>query len=294
MDGQLLRAFLSVAETGSFTAAARSLNRTQSAISLQIKRLEEQVGEPLFNRTTRSVELTDSGGVLLPYARQILQLQDQASAAVDAVADCDRLSFGIPDEQALAYLPKVIPAFRRAFPEVQLEVHCDLSTRVIESFEAGELDIALAVRHGPTSTGELLGAEEAVWVAAENFANDGASPLPLALYPEGCVFRAGGLAALTGAGRQWEIVYVSASPTGINLAVQSGMAATVKAARSVPPGCRILDGETGIPRLSTVEVELHRSAAAHSAVANEFVRLLLREIEAADNIQVLPSAREIM
>lgn len=294
MDQQLLRAFVSVAETGSFTAAARALNRTQSAVSLQIKRLEEQVGDPLFHRTTRNVELTDIGGVLLPYAHRILNLQDEASAAVDAVTECDRLRFGIPDEQALAYLPGVIPDFRRTYPEVQLEVQCDLSTRLIDSFDEGDLDIALAVRHGPTSTGELLGEEETVWVAGNDFRNDGNSPLPLAVYPEGCVFRSSGLAALTGINRRWEIVYVSASPTGINVALQTGMAATIKAARSVPPGCRVLDGEPGIPPLPRVEVELHRSPLARSKVASEFVRLLIREIDAEDSTDVVPSAREML
>ena len=228
MEPDLLRAFVGVVEGGGFTAAARALNRTQSAVSLQIKRLEEQVGEPLFVRTTRRCELTSTGGALLPYARRILRLHDEAAAAVDAVTQKRSLRLGISDEHAIAFLPAVMPAFAAAFPEVQLEVQCDLSTRLVELLEGGELDLALTIRHGPTATGLIVAREQLCWVAAEDFTHHPLDPLPLALNPEGCIFRAHAFASLARIQRALRVVYVSSSPTGINLAVEAGMAATVK------------------------------------------------------------------
>ena len=293
MEPTLLRAFVAVVETGGFTAAARALSRTQSAVSLQVKRLEAEVGGPLFRRARNSVTLTETGGALLPYARRILRLQDEAAAAVDAVTHRRLLRFGISEEQAQAYLPRVIPTFSRTFPDVQLEVQCDLSTRLVKRLEVGDLDLVLAIRHGPTATGEVIGQERLVWVAHETFHYEESQPLPLALNPEGCIYRANALSALARVQRPWRLVYVSSSPTGINVAVESGLAVTVKAARSVPEGCRVLDGESGIPPLPPVEIELHRSVTAFAEAADEFVQLLLQAVTAVGEVAILPAAREI-
>lgn len=294
MDPELLRAFVAVVDAGGFTAAARTLHRTQSAVSLQIKRLESRVGEPVFRRDTRSVTLTEAGGALLPYARRILRLQDEAAAALDTVGRARSLRLGISDEQALAYLPRVIPAFAARHPEVHLEVVCDLSTRLIARMEDGELDLALTIRHGTLGTGEVVGREQLAWVARADFANVPEKPLPVAFSPEGCIYRAHALAGMTRLQRACRVVFVSPSPTGINLAVQAGMAATVKAARAVPAGCRILDGEPGIPALPPVDVELHRAPTAVSEVADSFIEMLLNEVAAAEDITMLPGAYELV
>lgn len=293
MDPELLRAFVAVADSGGFTSAARALDRTQSAVSLQIKRLEQQVGQAVFARTSRSVVLTDKGSALLPYARRILRLHDEAAAAVDAMTHGRTLRFGISDEQASAYLPLVIPAFAEAFPDVQLEVQCDLSTRLIHLLEEGELDLALTMRHGPTPTSEVIGHEQLVWIAREDFRQSPLRALPLAMNPEGCIYRAYALAALARIQRPWRVVYVSPSPTSINLAVEAGMAAAVKSVRAVPPHCRILDGEPGIPALPPVEVELHRASTAFSEAADGFVQLLMQEIAAAEDVAIRPAAKEM-
>lgn len=276
METELLRCFVAVAETKSFSAAARRLHCTQAAVSLRIKRLEAQLGAPLFARTSRAVALTDSGAMLLAYAGRLLQLNEEAAAAVGAAAREARLRFGISDEQAQAYLPAVLPRFVEAIPEVQLEVRCDVSTALAERVREGQLDLALAIRHDGTPGGELIGREALFWVGSEAFAPAPHRPLPLAVNPEGCVYRATGLEALAAAGRPWQIVYTSQSPTGINIAVQLGMGATVKPRRSVPAGCRILGPAHGLPPLRPVEVELHRaSRSAFPAAARVFRDLLL-------------------
>lgn len=287
-DPELLRTFVSVAETRGFTSTARALNRTQSAVSLQIKRLEDQVGAALFRRTSRQVTPTRAAEALLPYARRILHLHDEAAAAVGSVGRGRSLRLGITEEQALAYLPNVMPGFSERFPGVQLNVVCDLSTGLLERMEEGELDLALTIRHGPVGQGEVLGRERLVWVAHRSFRNDPGATLPLAVNPAGCIYRSYGLTALAGIQRPWRIAYVSASPTGINLALESNMAVSIKASRAVPEYCRVLDGEAGIPSLPQVDVELHRSPTALSEVTDGFVDLLLREIEAADDVAVLP------
>lgn len=288
LDPELLRTFVSVAETRGFTSAARALNRTQSAVSLQIKRLEDRVGAPLFQRTSRQVTPTRAAEALLPYARRILHLHDEAAAAVGAVGRGRSLRLGITEEQALTYLPNIIPAFSERFPGVQLNVVCDLSTGLLQRMEDGELDLALAIRHGPVGQGQVIGRERLVWVAHETFRNAPGEALPLAVNPGGCIYRSYGLTALAGIQRPWRIVYVSASPTGINLALEANMAVSIKAARAVPEYCRVLDGEPGIPGLPQVDVELHRSPTALSEVTDGFVELLLGEIEAADAVTVLP------
>lgn len=288
LDPELLRTFVSVAETGGFTSAARALNRTQSAVSLQIKRLEARVGDVLFRRTSRRVVPTRAAETLLPYARRILRLHDEAAAAVGAPGRGRSLRLGITEEQALVYLPNIIPRFNERFPGVQLNVECDLSTGLLARMEEGDLDLALTIRHGPVGKGEVLGRERLVWVAHEAFHNEPGEALPLAVNPAGCIYRSYALTALGRVQRPWRIAYVSSSPAGINLALEANMAVSVKAGRSVPGYCRVLDGEAGIPALPQVDVELHRSPTALSEVTDGFVDLLLGEIEAADEVAVLP------
>lgn len=288
LDPELLRTFVSVAETGGFTSAARALNRTQSAVSLQVKRLETRVGEALFRRTSRRVVPTRAAETLLPYARRILHLHDEAAAAVGSPGRHRSLRVGITEEQALVYLPNIIPRFSGRFPGVQLNVECDLSTRLLARMEEGELDLALTIRHGPVGKGEVLGRERLVWVAHESFCNEPRDVLPLAVNPAGCIYRSYALTALGRIQRPWRIAYVSSSPAGINLALEANMAVSIKAGRSIPDGCRVLDGEAGIPALPQVDVELHRSPTALSEITDGFVDLLFTAIETTGEIASLP------
>ena len=259
MDNDLLRAFVAVAECEGFSAAARILNRTQSAVSLQIRRLEDRVGEPLFRRDSRNVMLTPAGGRLLPYARRILSLQDEARRAIGDERRGELIRLGVSEEHATAHLPRLLPQFAALHPEVRLEITCNISSALVRDFQEGLLDIVLAVRHEPTRTGRLLGRESMVWaVQAERDLGDW-DVLPLALNPEGCIFRAHALAALGRSEQHWSLRYSSRSPTGINVAVRSGLAVTVKTPRSLPADCRAVGVDEGLPELGFVEIELHRA-----------------------------------
>ncbi|WP_110599068.1 LysR family transcriptional regulator [Salinicola lusitanus] len=285
MDPDLLRAFVAVAECEGFSAAGRILNRTQSAVSLQIKRLEDRVREPLFERTSRSVVLTSAGGRLLPYARQILKLQDEARRVMLSQREGRLIRLGVSDEQATAYLPHLLPRFAETFPHVRIEVVCDISGNLVQRFQEGLLDVVLAVRHGPTQTGQLLGRERMVWAIAEQRNLHDWEVLPLALNPEGCIFRAHAFAALGRNDLQWDVRYTSPSPTGLNVAVQAGLALTVKTPRSIPPGCREVPAESGLPELGYVEIELHRSPGELSEEFEAFCLALIGIVTQADSVQ---------
>ncbi|WP_043513848.1 LysR family transcriptional regulator [Halomonas sp. BC04] len=258
MDTELLRAFVTVAECEGFSSAGKVLHRTQSAISLQIKRLEDQMGQALFARTSRSVMLTAPGERLLPYARHMLKLEDEAREALGDRQQGELIRFGTSEEQASTYLPLLLPRYAERFPTSRLEIECDISSALVQAFQEGLLDVVLSIRHAPTHSGHLLGWEPLVWVVAENRNLDDWKMLPLALNPEGCIFRAHALSALGRETQHWELRYVSQSPTGINLPVQAGLAMTVKTPRSVPKGCRIVGEAEGLPALGQVEIELHR------------------------------------
>lgn len=259
MDTELLRAFIAVAECEGFSTAGKVLNRSQSTVSLQIKRLEQSLGGALFKHTSRSVQLTDAGRRIMPYARPILSLQDEAEHLLGAEPPGELIRLGISEEQASAYLPELLPAFALQHPDVRLEVTCDISSNLVARFQEGLLDAALAVRHAPTRTGRLLGREPMVWVMRKGCSFDQWDKLPLALNPDGCIFRAHALAALSRARLRWNLCYTSPSPTGVNVAVQSGLALTVKTPRSVPAGCRAVEAAEGLPALGHVDVELHRA-----------------------------------
>lgn len=270
MDTDLLRAFVAVAECEGFSAAGRILNRSQSAVSLQIQRLEERMGESLFERSSRSVLLTPAGGRLLPYARRMLRLQDEARRAMGDEHRGELIRLGVTEEHASAHLPILLPQIATTHPAVRLEVVCDISSALVERFQQGLLDVVLAVRHEPTQTGRLLGREPLVWVLQQDRSPGDWDTLPLALNPEGCIFRAHAFAALGRDDYRWEVRYVSRSPTGVNVAVQSGLALTVKTPRSIPPGCRIAGADEGLPELGHVEIELHRAPGQMSDAFESF------------------------
>lgn len=284
MDTLLLRTFVTVAECQGFSAAGKILHRTQSAVSLQIKRLEEQMGQALLERTSRSVLLTVPGERLLPYARHMLKLEDEAREILGEKPRGELIRFATSEEQAAAYLPSLLPRYARRFPTTRLEVHCDISTALVTRFQEGLLDVVLSVRHMPTQSGHLLGWEPMVWVVAEDISPARWNTLPLALNPEGCIFRAHALSALGRQERRWEVHYSSQSPTGINLPVQAGLAMTVKTPRSVPDGCRIVGEAEGLPPLGQVEIELHHRPGHTSEALEAFCEELERIVTENDAV----------
>lgn len=276
-DTGLLRTFVTVAELKSFTGATSHLSLTQSAISLQIRRLEELVEAALLERSRRGVQLTAAGEVFMVYARQILALQEDALRGVHQLPSGGTLRVGLPDVFAIKYLPSVLEAFTRAHPDVQPQVYCDVSVNVVDRFERGLLDVTLTVRHGEPG-GTVVGEDEVVWVSAPHIELSPSAPVPLALYPEYCTYRARGLKALADAGRSWQIVYTTQSSSAIDIAINRGWAVAIKASCTTDPAWRILGEADDMPRLEPVQLEVRRSAADGSSALERFVELLEDEV----------------
>lgn len=258
LDTDLLRTFAAVAEVRNFTRAGETLGRTQSAVSMQVKRLEELVRTRLFRRDGRSVELTADGQLLLGYARRILKLSDEAMTHFTAPGLTGVVRVGTPDDYAVSFLPSVLGAFARTHPAVWVEVVCDSSLQVMESVAAGKLDLGLVSRGPLTPGGELVRTEPLRWVAAEGEPIYEETPLPLALWPEGCVCRHHAVAALERIGRPWRVAYASRSCSAIQGAVLSGITVSVMEESTIPAGVRRLGEAEGLPSLPDVEIALHR------------------------------------
>jgi DNA-binding transcriptional LysR family regulator len=251
LDLDLLRCFVQVVERGGFTAAAPALGLTQSAISLKIRRLEELLGRRVLDRTSRSVALTSQGETLLAYARRMIALNEEAVRRLVAPPVTGRLRLGVADHFVPRSLAPLLARFARLHPGIRLEVEVGRSHELRRAREAGSLDLVLGKRRDGESEGNILWSEPVVWVAAPGWEAPEGRPLPLAMLPQGCMFRDRALAALARAGLGFEIVYTSASLLGVAAAAQAGLGATVIGASGLPEGLAPL---SGLPPLGHAEM----------------------------------------
>lgn len=270
LDIDLLRAFLAVADTASFTAASQRLGRVQSAISAQIKKLEQAVGTEVFNRGRgRGVALTASGEALVVYARRMLALNEEALAAVGQRSVQGRVRLGTTDTYAQSYLPSVLSLFTQSNPGVELEVLCKNSSVLLSALDRDEIDLALVTRQEDRKDGLLVRREPLAWAAARNHPLLEDDPLPLAFMPEGCAFRAAALPALDKAGRNWRIAFHSEGPAGVRAAVSSGLAITVLPRSTLGPPLMALAETQGFPALPQIEIVVHRNPKSQSAAVTK-------------------------
>ena len=259
LDLALLQAFTAVVDSGSFTRAAVYLCRTQSAVSMQLRKLEDLTGHPLLQRDKRKIRLTEEGEVLLDYARRMIRLNEEALVAMNQPHAVGHVRLGMPDDYAHQFLPGVLTHFAHAYPRVQLEVIGALSGALLDRVEAGDLVVAIITRQPERRRGKVLRTERLVWAGSRQHLAHQETPLPLALFPEGCVFREHALAALDAASIPWRIAYTSQSFAGGMIAVSGGLALTVVAQSMVPAQWRVLGDEQELPRLPEIEIALHRA-----------------------------------
>ncbi len=265
LDTDLLRAFVAVADARSFTRAADALFRTQAAVSQQVKRLEEVVGKRVFERDTKGVRLTGDGEVLLAYARRMLTLNDEAMASMKRGPAPASVRIGTPDDYANMLLPDVLARFAASCPDIAVEMICDNSPDLVAELEKGRYDLALVTRHPDDPAGERVRREPVLWVAPPNGHAETLNPLPLALFPKGCVVRDLAVAALEAMGRPWRVTFTSKSVVAVHGAVLGGLGITAMEACTVPPALRVLTPDDGFPALPAVDIALHRAPAATSA-----------------------------
>jgi DNA-binding transcriptional LysR family regulator len=255
LDTLLLKSFIAVAETGSFSRAGEIIGRSQSAVSLQIKKLEETLKTTLFQRTSRDVTLSEQGEIFLGYARRIIDLQKEAFARLNEPDIRGEITFGVPEDFATHYLSDILASFTKYHPHVQLHVVCDLTLNLLKAFEKGDLDIALLKRDpARVKGGTKVWREPLIWAAAQGY--EPKTPIPLVLSPQPCIYRARAIAALDRVRKPWQIAYSSPSLAGTIAAVKGGLGVTVLPANMLPDGITPLKGASKLPKLADSEIAL--------------------------------------
>jgi DNA-binding transcriptional LysR family regulator len=290
LDPDQLRTFLAIAETGSFTRAGEEVHKTQSAVSMQIKRLEERLARQLFERGGRIVRLTPDGRRLMDYAQRMIRLNAETVAAFTEPALSGEVRLGLPDDYAERLLPRVLSAFARTHPHVELIVNCHSSAALVNHVSAGKLDMAI-VTHGDCGImGEVVRREPLHWVTSMEHTVHLADPLLLATGPHSCSWRAAAQQALDGVKKNYKIAYTSSSAAALSSAVNAGLAVAVLPESAVRAEMRVLTSADGFPSLPHCDIALLRSERArspiHEVLASHIVtrigNLPYRRMEAAE------------
>lgn len=268
IDLGLLRTFAVVAETGSVTRAAARLNLTQPAVSQQIRRLEDRLQKPLFEARQRPKALTDEGELLHGYARAILRLHDEAVTRLNRPEVSGRVTLGTPDLYATFFLPAILADFGRAYPTVQINLHCALTVPLLRELEAGRVDLVLATQMPDNAPGRFIRSEPLHFITGEHSDAHRRTPLPLAMLPPGNLYRDHAIQALEAHGRPWRLACESESIAGLLAAVQAGLAVTVLTAPAVGPGLRVCSGFDGMPPLPGVDLVLYGSRRAEPPITH--------------------------
>lgn len=255
LETELLRSFLVIAETGNATRAGERIGRTQSAVSLQLRRLEERLGARLFEREARGMTLTEAGRILLPRARALLE-DARAIESLFAAPLQGRVRVGLPDDDDAAPLERILTAFRRAHPDVEVSVRTGLSAAFPESVRRGALDLAVTVMPETDGAGRTLARDPLVWAASASFAPRAGGPVPLAVFARDCWWRDAATRAFEAAEIACDICVESESVAGVKAAIRSGLAVGLLSARAVGAGMRVLGPADGMPRLGAARLAL--------------------------------------
>lgn len=265
-DLELLRSFVSVVDSGGFTRAGERVHRTQSTVSQQIKRLEEDIGRPLLDRSGRQVVPTECGERLLSYARRLLSLADEAR---DVMAQPDHegaVRLGIPEDFAAYRLTKLLAGFSRGRPAVRLDVRADQSVYLRRDLERGELDLALIKRAAGGKDGLATWPERVHWVTSKAHPCQAkADSVPLIFFPAGCLYRQGAIHAIEAAGRRWHMAYTSSSLSGIQAAVAAGLGLSILPEVAIQTDHAVLTKKDGFAPIDKTEVALVAAPGASPA-----------------------------
>lgn len=267
LDSDLLQSFLVVAETGGITHAASRMHKTQSAISVQIRKLEESLATKLFRRESKGMSLTENGEQLVPEAEKVIANINRIKGLFNNRLS-GRVRFGVPDDFNYNLLERILKNFARDYPNVTVSVRCCLSVDFPQAIKAGDLDIALYSAKANAGFGELLYAERLVWVADQMLEIQGDFPLPLALYNRRCWWRENTLSALNQNEREYDVVLVSESVSGIKAAVNAGIAIGVLPEVEVQPSMRVLTSVDGLPALQTSPIYLLTSDSGNGVLVD--------------------------
>lgn len=269
-----LKCFVTVVDTGSLSSAAPVLYRSQSAVSMQLKKLEAALQCQLLIRSHRQIQLTTEGQLLLGYARRILDLHNETQMAFNTEALTGRIRLGFPDDYAAKYLTPLLKRFAPQHSHVEIELYCEQSTALIPRIECGDLDLALISRDHARQ-GTLLFHEPMVWVGSPHFEIWRQDPLPIAVYESSSLAKRSAIHSLALQGRRYRVVYHSSSLVGQIAAVESGLAVAILTQCSAPPHLKVLGAEHGLGPLEPMQVSVYRSAASRGIKAVDYLYELL-------------------
>lgn len=262
IDSDVLRTFVAIADEGGFTKASEKVNRTQSAVSMQMKRLEEDVLQRrLFDRDGRQVRLTAEGQVLLGYARRILKLHSEVINTLREPRMVGTVRIGTPDDYAMRFLPGILSGFAQAYPLVQVEVHCETSRQLLQR---NDLDLSIVTRQPGEEMGQLLRQERFVWAEAAGFKPHEQVPMPLAMFNADCFCRHWVCNALDASQREYRLAYTSPSLAAIMAVVSAGLAVTAQLQSLITADLRVLGKAEGLPQLPLANIMLLRNPASQS------------------------------
>jgi len=282
LDLELLRSFVSVVDAGGFTRAGERVHRTQSTVSQQIKRLEEDLGQVLLHRDGKDVRPTEAGERLLSYARRLLSLAEEARDVLRQPGGEGAIRLGIPEDFAAYRLAKLLGAFSRSHPGLRLDVRADQSKNLSRDLERGDLDLALFKREAGAKGAIAVWPERVHWVTSKSHPIDAdVTSVPLIGFPLGCLYRAGAIHALESAGRAWHMAYTSSSLSGIQAAVAAGMGLSILSEMAIQADHRVLTAKDGFAPINRTEVALMASPGASPAT----LRLADRLAEFCDTVQ---------
>ncbi len=258
LDVDILKTFLAIADNGSFTRAAEEVHKTQSAVSMQMKRLEELVACPLFAKEGRMSRFTPDGERLVDFARRIVALNDEAVYAFTKPELSGAIRFGTPEDYADRFLPEILARFARTHPSVTVDVDCQGSGTLFERVKRSEMDIALVTFGCDVFTDEPVRREHLVWVTSAKHCVHALDVMPLAVSHGGCEWRSKVLNALAKQGRKYRVAYSTANSNAVNAAVMQGLAVGAVPELCVRPGMRVLTEKDGFPPLGTFDIGLVR------------------------------------
>jgi DNA-binding transcriptional LysR family regulator len=279
LDIDQLRTFIAIAETGSFTKAAEVVHKTQSAVSMQMKRLEERIERPIFARDGRASKLTEDGSRLLDYARRLVKLNVETMAAFSDAALSGRVRLGVPDDYADRYLPEIMARFSRAYPSVELTVICEPTVDLLNRIDANEVDLAIVTNCESKRASETFRRERLLWVTSNRHSIHLEPRLPLALGRPSCTWRRTAIERLESIGRPYRVLYSSSNAGAVAAAVLAGLAVSVLAESGLRPGMRVLTAAEGFPELTTCRVGLVRNAHESSALADALAEHIISSLD---------------
>jgi len=257
LSSELLRTFVAIVEEQGFIRAAERLHKTQSTISQQVRRLEQELGVSLFRADGRKRALTLEGEVMLGYARRLLAMQEEAFAAVSRQQVPTELRIGVSSSLSDGLLPDLLARFNRRYPAVRLSVQTAFSEDLDTEFEAERYDLVLKLgQAGGTGGGELIGTDPLIWIGAPGYQWSREAPLPLVLIEERCLFRKAAQVALDAEGIAWRVTYQTRSFSSLMAAVSAGLGVSIRTRGSVNGGVEAVGSDLGLPVLPALNIEL--------------------------------------